>query len=162
MFLFSLEKIPRDGIAGSYGSSTFNFRGISILFSIVEKRTTEARMVGWCHWLNGHEFEQAPESVTDREAWRAAVHGVAKSRTRLAAELNWTTSIYIPTTLCKGSLFSTSSWVHFQIFVFQIHPSLPLPVESYDFMWRSLFNHWKVSSCVASSRLLYYIRALGC
>ena len=23
------------------------------------------------------------ESVTDREAWRAAIHGVAKSRTRL-------------------------------------------------------------------------------
>ena len=25
-----------------------------------EKRTTEAEMVGWHHWLNGHEFEQAP------------------------------------------------------------------------------------------------------
>ena len=26
----------------------------------------------------------------DREAWRAAIHGVAKSRTRLRTELNWT------------------------------------------------------------------------
>ena len=25
-----------------------------------EKGTTEEEMVGWCHWLNGHEFEQAP------------------------------------------------------------------------------------------------------
>ena len=25
-----------------------------------EKRMTEDEMVGWCHWLNGHEFEQAP------------------------------------------------------------------------------------------------------
>ena len=25
-----------------------------------EKRVTEDEMVGWHHWLNGHEFEQAP------------------------------------------------------------------------------------------------------
>ena len=25
-----------------------------------EKGTTEEEMVGWHHWLNGHEFEQAP------------------------------------------------------------------------------------------------------
>ena len=43
-----------------------------------EKRMTEERMVGWHHQLNGHEFEQALEMVKDREAWRAAVHGVAE------------------------------------------------------------------------------------
>ena len=38
-------------------------------------------MVGWHHQLNGREFQQAPEMVKDRAAWRAAIHGVAKRDT---------------------------------------------------------------------------------
>ena len=51
-----------------------------------EKGTTEDEMVRWHHRLSGHEFEQAL-GVGDREAWRAAVHGVAESWTQLS---NWT------------------------------------------------------------------------
>ena len=47
-----------------------------------EKGTTEDELVGWHHRLNGHELEQAPGVVMDREAWRAAVHGVATGQTR--------------------------------------------------------------------------------
>ena len=39
-------------------------------------------MVGWHHLLNGHEFEQALGIGDAQGAWRAAVHGVAKSQTR--------------------------------------------------------------------------------
>ena len=60
-----------------------------------EKGTTEDEMVGWHHWLNGHEFEQAlgdGRTGKDREAWRAAVHGVAKSWTQLS---DWTATATI-------------------------------------------------------------------
>ena len=41
---------------------------------------TEDEMVGWHHRLNEHEFEKLQEMVKDWEAWRAAVHGVAKNQ----------------------------------------------------------------------------------
>ena len=52
-----------------------------------EKGTTEYEMVGWHHWLDRHEFEQAPGLVMDRVAWRAAVHGVTKNQPGLS---DWT------------------------------------------------------------------------
>ena len=55
-----------------------------------EKAVTEDEMVGWHHWLNGHELEQTPgDSRGQRSAWRGTVHGVAKSLTWLS---NWTTT----------------------------------------------------------------------
>ena len=42
-------------------------------------------MAGWHHRLNGCEFDgDVQELVMDREAWRAAIHEVAKSWTRLS------------------------------------------------------------------------------
>ena len=58
-----------------------------------EKGMTEDEMAGWHHWLDGRESGWTLGLVLDREAWRAAIHGVSKSRTWLShwTELNWTT-----------------------------------------------------------------------
>ena len=54
-----------------------------------ERWATEDEMVGWDHWLNGHESEQTLGGSEGQGSLCAAVHGVAKSWTWLS---NWTTT----------------------------------------------------------------------
>ena len=76
-----------------------------------EKGSTEDKMVRYHHWLNEHEFEQTLEIVKDREAWGAAVHGVAKSQTQLN---NWT-----PTTVWFIALVNSPTSLNIN-FIFKI------------------------------------------
>ena len=49
-----------------------------------EKGTTEDEMVGWHDPLDDMSLSEPQELVMDREAWRAAVHRIAKTQTQLS------------------------------------------------------------------------------
>ena len=62
-----------------------------------EKGMTEDEMVGSHHWLD-MSLGKLRQLVMDREAWRATVHGVTKSWTRLS---DWTELKYITSLVCS-------------------------------------------------------------
>ena len=70
-----------------------------------EKGTTEDEMVGWHHWLDGHELSKLRELVMDREAWHAAVHRLQRVRHNWPTELNWM--------IIRLFRLSVSSWLSF-------------------------------------------------
>ena len=62
------------------------------------RRGWQDKMVRWHYWLDGHAFEQALGVVMDREAWHAAVYGVAESDT--TEQLNWTERLNCKVVCC--------------------------------------------------------------
>ena len=93
------------------------------------------RKRGWqrMRWLDGItdsmdvSLSELRELVMDRGAWRAAIHGIAKSRTRLSdwTELNWTD--LIPTFF--SFLFAWNSL--YNTLTFSLHVSLVLKWVSF-------------------------------
>ena len=57
-----------------------------------EKGTTEDEMAGWHHWLNGHEFEQAPEVADGQGGLACCCLWSRKSRTGLS---DWTELTFV-------------------------------------------------------------------
>ena len=76
----------KDGAAGETGGR--------------RRKWWQDKMAGWQHGLSGHGFEQVLGDGEDREAWRAAVHGVSKSWTCLS---DWTAA-------SKGLPWRLSEW----------------------------------------------------
>ena len=55
-----------------------------------EKGTTEDEMVGWHHWLDGHEFEQALGAGDEQGSLACCMQSMGCKESDWATELNWT------------------------------------------------------------------------
>ena len=66
-----------------------------------EKGMLQDEMVGWHHRLMDMRLSKLPELVKDREVWRAAVHEVSKSRTRLSHWSDWLTETVVRNNIKK-------------------------------------------------------------
>ena len=58
------------------------------------RRRRQDEMVGWHHWLDGHEFEQAPE-VGDEQGGLACCSPWGHKESDMTEQLNWTEIFYI-------------------------------------------------------------------
>ena len=74
-----------------------------------EKETTVGEMIGWHHWLNGHEFEQAP-GVGEGQGSLVCCSPCGCKESNTTEQLNWMEALVA---LWHVESSWTTDWTHF-------------------------------------------------
>ena len=102
-----------------------------------EKGMTEDEMVGWHHWLGGHEFEQTP-GAGDRQGSLACYSPRGHKKSGRIEWLNWTDDEYVQ--FCKNSQNEFAKWLYHPAFLL-IH--IVANVWYNKWIWDTLqVSHW--------------------
>ena len=88
-----------------------------------EKGTTEDEIVGWHHWLNGHEFMQAP-GVGDGQGSLACCSPCGRKESDMPKQLNWSEL------MCRMNNYR-NVWLH-------VYFSSAIIINTSRHIWRSL------------------------
>ena len=84
-----------------------------------EKGTTEDEMVGWHHWLGGHEFGQAP-GVGDGQGSLTCCSPWACKELDMTEWLNWTELMVFPVVMYGCESWTVMKAEHWRIDAFEI------------------------------------------
>ena len=104
-----------------------------------DDRGWDGWMARWTDWMDMN-LSKLWEFMMDREGWRAAIHGVAKSWAHLATELNWTELIQLfasPWTIAHQASLS----MEFSRQEFWSGYHFLLHIQALALFW--FFTHWK-------------------
>ena len=118
-----------------------------------EEKTTEDEIIGWHHWLDGHEFEQALGVGDGQGGLVCCGHGVSESD--MAEQLNWTelNSAY---KLNKQGDHIPLCFTHFPIWNQSVVPRPVLTIASWP-AYRFLRRQIRWSGVPISLRIFQFV-----